>query len=181
MQLKSWIDIAAKIDCYPTGEAPLTVIRRTLVQDLPELAVNEEVFEDWLKRVNEEKWEAHQELSAVDVLRGMGNVLKSTRQPGAVYHGHAVKMSSCRTFFTNTDQLVGTAPARKTRQGLLEDLIHPGDVMAIISGLELPMILRAVGDDQDTYRLVTFAYVHGLMYGEAWENEDLRLSEINLI
>lgn len=54
---------------------------------------------------------------------------------------------------------------------LVPELARPGDVVAVIFGLEVPFLLRKDGDhgkveEQGTYQLVGECYVHGIMDGE---------------
>jgi hypothetical protein len=62
--------------------------------------------------------------------------------------------------------------------GSAEGQIREGDIVALIAGLEMPLILSPV---QEQFQVVGHAYVHGIMDGEVWPKdlEDLRL--INLI
>jgi hypothetical protein len=51
-------------------------------------------------------------------------------------------------------------------------LVEQGDRIAVLAGLEIPMVLREV--DQG-YHFVTHTYVHGIMHGEAWPaNAEIR-------
>jgi len=48
--------------------------------------------------------------------------------------------------------------------------IQEGDAVALIAEVDMPMILRKEGD---SYRSMGPAYIHGIMHGELWpENED---------
>ena len=56
----------------------------------------------------------------------------------------------------------------KTRSGLMGTalpIVQPGDIVALITGLRMPFILRPVGYQ---YRILGPAYVHGAMSGEYW-------------
>ncbi|KAI0412019.1 heterokaryon incompatibility protein-domain-containing protein [Xylaria grammica] len=61
-------------------------------------------------------------------------------------------------FLTDT-QHIGTAG----------DVIQEGDVVTLLSGLEMPIILRP---NEKGYSVVTWAYVHGVMEGEEWPVTD---------
>ncbi|KAF2188349.1 hypothetical protein K469DRAFT_703860 [Zopfia rhizophila CBS 207.26] len=54
--------------------------------------------------------------------------------------------------------------------------VEPGDKVALISGVEIPLILRKASLGHD---LITYSYVHGIMQGECWqrylETEDITL------
>ncbi|KAI1158206.1 heterokaryon incompatibility protein-domain-containing protein [Nemania serpens] len=49
--------------------------------------------------------------------------------------------------------------------GIAGEAIQEGDVAALLSGLETPMILRPT---KGGYSVVTWAYIHGAMEGEEW-------------
>ncbi|KAM6485223.1 heterokaryon incompatibility protein-domain-containing protein [Trichoderma sp. SZMC 28011] len=51
--------------------------------------------------------------------------------------------------------------------GLVPDIVQVGDVVALISGLHMPVILRPV--NQGRFLYVCHAYIHGLMGGEKWD------------
>ncbi|KAL5095448.1 hypothetical protein Trisim1_000222 [Trichoderma cf. simile WF8] len=51
--------------------------------------------------------------------------------------------------------------------GLVPDIVQVGDIVALISGLHMPVILRPV--DQGRFLYVCHAYIHGLMGGEKWD------------
>ncbi|KAH0530180.1 hypothetical protein TsFJ059_004840 [Trichoderma semiorbis] len=51
--------------------------------------------------------------------------------------------------------------------GLVPDIVQAGDIVALISGLHMPVIFRPV--DQGRYLYVCHAYIHGLMDGEKWD------------
>ncbi|KAI0424700.1 hypothetical protein F5Y09DRAFT_130350 [Xylaria sp. FL1042] len=61
--------------------------------------------------------------------------------------------------------------------GIAGDAIQEGDVVTLLSGLEMPIILRPKGVD---YSVVTWAYIHGVMEGEEWPETD-KLDAINLV
>jgi hypothetical protein len=59
----------------------------------------------------------------------------------------------------------------KKLMGVGWNTVHEGDVVALISGLEMPMILRLA---EHGYRIVGWAYIDGVMHGKAWPGaEDL--------
>jgi hypothetical protein len=62
-------------------------------------------------------------------------------------------------------------------KGLLA--IQKNDLVVLIAGLDIPMIVREVGDIGNNHRLMGLAYVHGMMYGERWPDYDNGLSYIN--
>lgn len=50
--------------------------------------------------------------------------------------------------------------------GLVSAAAETGDLVGIVFGATVPSILRPTGEN-DRFRLVGDAYVHGIMYGEA--------------
>jgi hypothetical protein len=63
--------------------------------------------------------------------------------------------------------------------GLAFHNCREGDVVALLAGSYLPVILRESGDS--CYRFVAPAYVHGLMGGEGWPEDESSLIDIALI
>jgi len=59
--------------------------------------------------------------------------------------------------------------------GIASDASRVGDEIALISGLELPMVVRR--SDDGSFRFIAPAYVHGIMSGERWP-EDCNLSTL---
>lgn len=56
--------------------------------------------------------------------------------------------------------------------------VRAGDIMVLISGVELPMFLRA---SDDGFILVGPGYMHGVMYGEGWSEESGDLMQFRLV
>jgi hypothetical protein len=53
--------------------------------------------------------------------------------------------------------------------GIAGEAIQEGDIVALLSGLEMPIILRP---NHGGYSVVTCAYIHGVMKGEKWPGTD---------
>jgi hypothetical protein len=88
----------------------------------------------------------------------------------AEVHHHIWMMSINCTFFVTKSGYMGTAWRS----------IRPGDVVALIPGVNMPMILRRKNKDEDFYTVIASAYVHGMMKGEIWEEAEKRLETIIL-
>lgn len=71
-------------------------------------------------------------------------------------HLKIVRKTVGMTMFTTEGGLLGTC----------SDALKVGDEIALISGMNLPMIVRRMGNG--TFRFVAPAYVHGIMNGEKW-------------
>jgi len=117
-------------------------------------------------------------------------------RPGGYFHSSAIPFSNRKGFFVTEAGRMGTAAARvetsQNGRARAVNLVQAGDKIAVVAGLEMPIILRPVVDGGGTvdgaqedgkrvYELVTHAYVHGIMYGEAWEDESAVLEEIILV
>ena len=55
--------------------------------------------------------------------------------------------------------------------GMGTDDIGDGDQIVLISGLNVPMVVRAARDDR--FQIVGPAYIDGIMNGEAWSEQGL--------
>ena len=62
--------------------------------------------------------------------------------------------------------------------GTAEGGIQEGDVVALIAGLEMPLILSPIGGH---FRVAAHAYVHGVMNGEEWPKNLDEMRLFNLI
>ena len=54
--------------------------------------------------------------------------------------------------------------------GLGPDEVEPGDVVCILSGGDLPYVVRSLG--QGEFNFLEPSYVHGIMNGEAYHGVD---------
>jgi hypothetical protein len=54
-----------------------------------------------------------------------------------------------------------------------------GDAIALIAGVDHPMLLRPVANDQ--YRVICTAWICGAMYGELWPDDELELTQLDII
>jgi hypothetical protein len=190
--LRSWVNVSSRHEQYPTGETVKMALQRTLVTDETlqnDTPRTEEAFDAW-----------HQIMTATDVgslatavrrtqpsspssLKHNGTSIKAlmertsgelrpflalTMGPASGFHFAVLKHSRRKCFFTTENGYFGTA----------SDQILPNDKIAILAGLEMPVILREV---EQSYHLITHAYVHGLMYGEAWPENATEVMEITLV
>lgn len=171
--LRDWVEVSKWTD-YPTGESPKDALRRTLVQDNPE--ENEKYTADGSFKA----WYDNMSLSGVEfvaksianlqLVSEQGNVSLDEQLNFAIFaknpfHTFATVVCSRKCFFYTERNYFGTAPDP------LPDSMQAGDIIALISGLEMPMLLRPV---EGGHKLISHVYVHGVMYGELWpENDDL--------
>jgi len=59
---------------------------------------------------------------------------------------------------------------RRGYLGVVPESAQVGDIICIPCGMNVPYLLREIGGMQKVYHLVEQVYVHGLMYGEAFED-----------
>ncbi|KAK3683276.1 hypothetical protein LTR37_020389 [Vermiconidia calcicola] len=215
--LTSWVSVCAWYDRYPaTGETAREAFCRTLTQDF---SIAEDVTPEHYQQVSAAWFDIMASANPdVEVFRARyGSELDDatierviemcppdavsfsafTMKSGGEFHSAAKLWSNRRGFYVTADGRMGTAPARTEvlRDGSSRavNLVEAGDLIAVISGMEMPMVLRPLGSEaaadakvvvrhgECVYRLVTHAYVHGIMYGEAWEDEAKRVEEIILV
>jgi hypothetical protein len=81
------------------------------------------------------------------------------------FHHNMWEVQRGKAFFMTKGGWMGTA----------EGKIQEGDVVALVAGLEMPLIVSPIGEH---FRVVGHAYVHGLMDGEKWPEA---LDELELI
>jgi hypothetical protein len=207
-QFQQWIVLANNLDShaykrYPNGLTVNQALCRTLVldndqdEDMIELQGNEgdnpgtysrPGFEEWLlayspgvsgefvkdihtlverrsrgKLPTLEDFTIASETEVGDM--GVDILMLNSRAP--VYLAAAVGINFGLKFFTTSAQYMGKAlPSAQE-----------GDVVMLISGVDHPMIARKTGE---TYRLVSPAYVCGIMDGQKWPDTEEDLMEIVL-
>ncbi|CAN9229777.1 unnamed protein product [Alternaria alternata] len=181
--LKDWVEVSRSID-YPTGELSKKALQRTLVYDQPENnadAVRDNAFNDWYHNMCLEDMDEVARRSRDTASSRTPDTTSATTSDAILtwrlfgtnkFHTLAHMFSSKKCFFSTAKNYFGTAPDP------LPVSMMEGDKIAIISGLEMPLLLRPVGDK---YRLITHVYVHGIMYGEMWSAIEHCLDEIILL
>lgn len=190
---RSWIEVSKWTD-YPTGEPTRDALRRTLVMDNPDenaAAAANNTFDEWYERMT---------LPDLDLMalgiQNMGLDVDLPAEPhlreqvlvsmqdhvGAqtvsfmglgfnAFTALALVRSAMKCLFYTEAAYFGTAPDP------LPVSIQAGDKVVVVSGLEMPLVVRPV---EGGYELVTHVYVHGMMYGEIWPAEESELEDIVL-
>ncbi|KAH7372253.1 heterokaryon incompatibility protein-domain-containing protein [Pyrenochaeta sp. MPI-SDFR-AT-0127] len=191
---RSWIDISKWAD-YPTGEPSKEVLQRTLTQDFPRsnaAAAKDNSFSDWydnmgldeldllasgLRRMNFGDKIPHEPSRRYDYLRKFKDQVSEQTISFLAFarndfHNLAMVSVAMKCFFYTEHEYFGTAPDP------LPVSIEAGDKIVIISGLEMPLVIRPV---EGGYRLITHVFVHGMMYGEMWPESESELQDIVLL
>jgi hypothetical protein len=163
---KDWIRCIKHItDSYSTGESLEAAFYWTLVQIpwsdnglcIPLSSTlrkkrSSEAFEVWAQIITASK--AAPESTSLE-------------GDGKTFHD-SIRATLCgQGLFVTEKQLMGTG----------WNTIQEGDVVALLSGVEMPMILRPA---KHGYQIVTWAYIHGIMDGESWPGKD-QLDTITLV
>ena len=219
--LKTWMSMYSWHSEYPgTQESGVRALQRTLQQDFRvdddsdgEPGSGAGDFDTWFKVM----WSSYSSAELFHMLHAprlgladddisviqdiVSQVEPDTLALGYMsksqYHRRATAFSNRKSFFLTASERIGTAAARVdfSQPPKAVHLIQPGDEIAVIAGLAMPVILRPVACDTGDvasqggnghggrvmYRLVTHAYVHGIMYGEAWEDENSGFEGIVLL
>jgi len=93
-----------------------------------------------------------------------------------------------QSYFTNTAECAGLRRLAWTRGGrlaLVPRETRVGDRVALVKGGDIPLVIRPCGDSADVnsggvqWTLVGDSYVHGVMYGEFWDER--RCGKIELV
>lgn len=167
--MRAWTDVSTWYTSYPApGETPKTALRRTLLYDDPETndtAGLDASFESWYHVMTASD-------AGLDTLAGGGSGINTVADLEEVrtlrlvtttgmddFFYKALVFSNRKCLFTTEKGYLGTGP----------ELILDGDRIAVIAGVCMPLVLRPV--EEGGFRLVTHAYVHGIMYGEAWPED----------
>jgi hypothetical protein len=195
--LKTWIEVSQWSDCH-NGESSKEALQRTLVSDNP--ACNADAsrggaFEHWynvmtagdleITEIALTKSQPRRLLPTAPAERDaflracMAQIPEFQRSftamqsgPGLSFHFRAVAFSQKKCFFYTEKGHLGTVADP------LPTPAEAGDVIAVVAGLEMPLLLRPV---ESGYRLIAHVYVHGIMFGEAWPEQEGELEEIALI
>jgi hypothetical protein len=177
--MKSWVEMSRSAD-YPTGEPSKEALQRTLVYDQPANnadAIRHNAFNDWYDNMCLDDMD---EVVKRSRDTSLSRTEESTSDPMFIwrrfgtnrFHSLAHLFSSRKCFFYTGNYYFGTAPDP------LPVSMMPGDEIAIIRGLEMPLLLRPV---ENGYKLITHVYVHGMMYGEMWPQDEGCLEDIILL
>jgi hypothetical protein len=203
--LRTWVEVS-QWSKYPTGESTKEALKRTLLKDNPAAVakfVQGSLFESWYKfmiaseiEVLEMLWKkAHPSKTRLFsrppptvsagaqrerfLRRFVGNVPEKelafralTAASASEFHFRALQFSDKKCFFRMEKGYFGTAPDP------LPTKVEAGDKIAIVAGLEMPLLLRPA---EGGYSLLSHIFVHGIMHGEAWPHRETDLEEIVLV
>lgn len=157
----------------PTGESLESALVRTLTGDFaPQgLDFTIEAYKLWRR----ERW-AHAIMRKVKINRlpklysnlSVAATLLPSLSDTQAFASMIEEALGRRLCWTNQEHIAMVPPDTQT-----------GDEVWLIQGCRMPIILRSVGDFQGARELVGDSYVHGVMYGEAFDLA--RCSDVTLI
>lgn len=193
--LREWVRLSSRYTTYPSGETAENAFKSTLLDggfikdaissDTP----SDESYRHWLDFMKRKEEDILPSLRAIakgqvsqsqrptaessytrrpnDTRRnenqaqapyaaGMHSFLALSTTEASRFHYEILRKDKGKAFFTTTNGYFGLA---------IGEQIRPGDRIALIPGLEVPFVLRPVGDG---FELVTYCYIHGSRDGELW-------------
>jgi hypothetical protein len=190
--LRNWVSISSRYEEYPTNENVEVALRRTLLDgELAQssLPLSEGAFEAWHKIMQDNdvlatlaaKVQAAASGSTVSSMVSHADrkaqmelfppewqsFLAVTTGPASEYHFAVLNNARKKCFFSTANGYFGIAAA----------FVQQKDVIAVLAGFNVPVVLRKADEG---YRFVTYAYIHGIMFGEAWPG-DAEAYEIILV
>jgi hypothetical protein len=190
--LRSWVSISSRYEKYPTNENVEVALRRTLLDgELAQnsLPISEGAFDAWhevmkdndvLATLAAKAQAAASQSTLAPVVSDADrrakmeqfptewqSFLALTTGPASGYHFAVFNNARQKCFFSTANGYFGIAPS----------FVQQGDSIAVIEGFNVPVVLRKADEG---YRFVTYAYIHGIMFGEAWPS-DAEACEILLV
>ncbi|EPE37069.1 hypothetical protein GLAREA_09232 [Glarea lozoyensis ATCC 20868] len=154
---RSFCRLGLSLTSYPTGESASEVLWRTMCANVVNgkyPAENDTVFsyQSWYKAL----------LRGGDFVREM-----VAEEVSPVYYDRVRAFTRGRTLCTTSNGYLALVPAEALT----------GDRIAIFAGGRAPFVLRPFGSK---FKLIGACYVHGIMDGEAFSEDDLELQSIKL-
>lgn len=185
---RQWCGWVAGLESYPTGESPLTAFSHTAT--FPRFRWTsqadhfrtdfEHLFDVMLypncKRIDPRSIEANADPDASNVVLGYIMYIWSLDESDPLcrlrdVYSRMVDLSNYVFFLVDSGHM-GVAYH-----------VMAGDELWLLAGSHCPVVLRRSDDERQKrhYRFVAPAYVHGIMEGEAWPDDETLLEDIVLV
>lgn len=195
----AWRAAISKLSQYPTGENALQAFSRTVILDQsrfplfqnlypslnvlkgstqwhhsqlagsPQIGESDDEYENRLTEAFEEDFleqagRKTTENNKTSETKYVPRSLEITEDAAAFQHMASIYSRNTRFFTTE-----------KGYMGLGMPVVHIGDEVILVTGVSIPLIAQKVGG---RYRLLGPAYVHGVMDGEKWPENESELVDI---
>lgn len=158
---QDWLELTQELD-HPAGEATREAFRQTLFKEWPQQLTEHaprDIYNRWCAIIS-------RSLGS----REIGALLK---EPVYLCHLMAMMGNMQTRLFLTQNGTMGTA----CKIGPVT--LEPGDKVVVIDGLEVPFLLRPV--PEGGYKVVTHAFVYGIMHGESYGEGGQESEEIQLV
>jgi hypothetical protein len=101
------------------------------------------------------------------------NIYEAIQQDpsAALFHNHVALGTRAKLFFVTENGYYGTASAT----------IECNDYVVLVSGLQVPLIMRPIEGEAGHYKLLVPAFVNGMMSGELWPEADEDLMDLTIV
>ncbi|CAN9093587.1 unnamed protein product [Alternaria alternata] len=101
------------------------------------------------------------------------NIYEAIQQDpsAALFHDHVALSTRVKLFFITENGYYGTASAT----------IECNDHVVLVSGLQVPLIVRPTEEGPGHYKLLGPAFVHGMMSGELWPEAEEDLMDLTIV
>lgn len=164
---QEWIQYVESLTSYYTGETPEEAFHNAITQWSP-IPGCESASGHKFPGTSQEEFKAWR--AAVMAANPEDAKAASTLQDNRVggFNEAILKLQAGNAFFLT----------KRGDMGLAEGTIKEGDLVAMICYMEMPLILRPDGDN---YRLVTHAYLHGMMFGRVVMRAEDEVEDITLV
>ncbi|KAK4064450.1 hypothetical protein Trihar35433_7967 [Trichoderma harzianum] len=163
----SWVDLASSARSQSSGK-DAEISRYALCETLLEYHSSEETEQE-IVNLKSSFWpwlEAIQAYASTTIQQkptpprsstALQSFFTLTKGEGSRFQLKIMNTCQRKRFITTENREIGLVP----------DIVQVGDIVALISGLRMPVILRPV--DQGRFLYVCHVYIHGLMGGEKWD------------
>ena len=101
------------------------------------------------------------------------NIYEAIQQDpsAALFHNHVALGTRAKLFFVTENGYYGTASAT----------IECNDYVVLVSGLQVPLIVRPTEGKAGHYKLLGPAFVNGMMSGELWPETEEDLVDLTIV
>lgn len=166
--LLQWLSMAMQLGSYPNNENLLCSFQNTLSEEHHKANgienLRRELFRQWAK---EYQFADSFQLDEKELFQVSFWDFKTPSEARQYFMAVLFCWWQNKSFFITRCGCMGIAP----------HLFKEGDTVALVAGMEKPIILRRNGL---SFHFITLAYIRGIMHGEAWSNLDHSIEELSI-